>query len=350
MDEEWRTPQQQWSAGYCRKGEGVFPSNVMRPFRSAKNVHHVEYYERSHYPRGYSSRDYRFTDPQSWSRKRPERPGAEPTNQGDDIAGIIYEVGEGVSEYKPGDRVAALHDLQEPGGSYSEYAWAWAYTTFPLAPHVSYEGLPPPFMPLPDGKATPLVIYGGSSAVGSYAIQLAQRSNIHPVICIAGRASDHVERLIDRSKGDAIIDYRQGAEAVVAGIKAALKGATLNYALDAVAADGSGESICQVLEPKGKVTFVLNNSLDDEVLKHVQSSVTWVHEVHSVDRLHDFGFVFFRYIAKGLEEGWFKAQPHEVIPGGLSGIQKGLSLLKDGSVSAKKYVFKIADTPGYGRS
>lgn len=61
-------------------------------------------------------------------------------NQGDDIAGFVVEVGEGVSEFKPGDRVAAFHEMTKPGGSYAEYALSWAYTTFPLAPHVSFEG------------------------------------------------------------------------------------------------------------------------------------------------------------------------------------------------------------------
>lgn len=31
-----------------------------------------------------------------------------------------------------------------------------------------------------------------------------------------------------------------------------------------------------------------------------------------------------------LEEGWFKGQPQEVVPGGLGGIQSALERLKDG--------------------
>jgi hypothetical protein len=79
--------------------------------------------------------------------------------------------------------------------------------------------LPEPWLPASEGQKTPLVIYGASSAVGSYALQYAVKSNIHPIITIAGRAQAHVEKFIDRSKGDTIIDYRSGDEAVVKGIK-----------------------------------------------------------------------------------------------------------------------------------
>ena len=61
-------------------------------------------------------------------------------NQGDDISGVIHEVGEGVSEFKVGDRVAAFHEMQAPGGSYAEYAVSWEHTTLRLPPKISFEG------------------------------------------------------------------------------------------------------------------------------------------------------------------------------------------------------------------
>ena len=64
------------------------------------------------------------SNPKDW--KVPEwMPDAAPTNQGDDIAGTIHAVGEGVEEFRKGDRVAAFHQMLEPGGSYAEYAVAW---------------------------------------------------------------------------------------------------------------------------------------------------------------------------------------------------------------------------------
>ncbi len=61
-------------------------------------------------------------------------------NQGDDIAGVVHEVGENVYEFKPGDRVAAFHEMMTPGGSYAEYAVAWQHTTFHIPEHTSFEG------------------------------------------------------------------------------------------------------------------------------------------------------------------------------------------------------------------
>lgn len=64
--------------------------------------------------------------------------------------------------------------------------------------------------------------------------------------------------MIDTSKGDAIVDYRKGDEAVVQGIKDALKGQKLEYAYDAISEKGSAKNIAGALDPKtGKATFVL---------------------------------------------------------------------------------------------
>ncbi|KAK0830635.1 hypothetical protein LTR03_015806, partial [Friedmanniomyces endolithicus] len=62
-----------------------------------------------------------------------------PVNQGDDISGIVHAVGANVSEFRPGDRVAAFHEMMKPGGSYAEYALSWAYTTFRLPEKTTFE-------------------------------------------------------------------------------------------------------------------------------------------------------------------------------------------------------------------
>lgn len=66
-------------------------------------------------------------------------------NQGDDIAGLVHEVGNGVYEFKTGDRVAALHETRQPspllpGGSFAEYAVSWAYSTFHLPSTTAFQG------------------------------------------------------------------------------------------------------------------------------------------------------------------------------------------------------------------
>lgn len=196
----------------------------------------------------------------------------------------------------------------------------------------------------PASTPIPLVVYGASSAVGSYVLQLASRANIHPLICVAGRAQAHVEQFIDRSKGDAIIDYRKGDAAVSEGIKAALKGQKLEYAFDAVSEKNSYQNICKVLEPTGKITLVLPGKDYSDIPEGVQRSTTKVGDVHGSQK--DLGFVYSRLITRGLQEGWFKAQPQEIVPGGLGGIESALERLKDGTASAVKYIFEVDKTEG----
>ena len=179
-------------------------------------------------------------------------------NQGDDIAGIVYSVGPDVTNFKPGDRVASFHEMLEPHGAFAEYAVGLEATTFHIPKNLSFEeaatvplagmtaalgmyqrlGLPLPWLPA-QGRL-PLVVYGAAGAVGAYAVKLARLSNIHPIICVAGRGIPYVETLIDRSKGDKILDYRDGNEAVVDGFRKCLKdNETLQYAFDAVSDNGS---------------------------------------------------------------------------------------------------------------
>jgi len=283
-------------------------------------------------------------------------------NSGDDIAGIVHSVGENVVEFKPGDRVASFHEMQAAGGSFAEYALGWQHSTFHIPKKTSFEeaatiplavmtaaiglhvrlGLPEPW--LATKSPIPLVVYGGSSAVGAFALKLAAHANIHPLIAVAGAGSSYVETLIDRSKGDTIIDYRKGDDAVVSGIKEALKGQKLSYAFDAVSEKGSYINISKVLDPHGSITLVLPGKEYPEIPKTAKQSLTSVGSAHGADK--DFAFIYFRFLARGLQEGWFKGHPPEVRPGGLGGIEQALKDLKEGKASAVKYVFRIAETKG----
>ncbi len=161
-------------------------------------------------------------------------------NSGDDVAGIVAAVGSSVYDFHPGDRVAALHELGAPYGAYAEYALVYDWTAFhigdvsfdraatiPMSCFMASIGLfgmlrvaPTPWAPYPKGKKMPLVIYGAASAVGAYAIKLAILMNIHPLICVAGNGIPFVQSLIGLD--DVVVDYRQGHDAVVQGMKNAL--------------------------------------------------------------------------------------------------------------------------------
>ncbi|KAF2010548.1 zinc-binding oxidoreductase-like protein ToxD [Aaosphaeria arxii CBS 175.79] len=305
------------------------------------------------------------SNPKDW--KVPQWLG-DSNNGGDDIAGIVHSVGKNVWDFKKGDRVASFHEMRTKGGSYAEYALGWSHSTFLLPNNVSFEEaatlplaamtaaiglflrlkLPQPWVPK-SADTGPLVVYGGASAVGAYAIKLAKQAGIHPIIAVAGRGIPYVEKLIDRSKGDTVIDYRQDDSKIVSDIRSALNGQKLWYAFDAVSEHGSYGNIVKVLEEKGgKITFVLPGKNYEGIPEGVEQTITSVGSTHSDAK--DFAYVWFRYLARGLAEGWFTPHPFEVVSGGLAGLQGALENLRDGKASATKYVFRIADTEGAGQS
>ncbi|KAG9248752.1 zinc-binding oxidoreductase-like protein ToxD [Calycina marina] len=304
-----------------------------------------------------------------------------PHNSGDDIAGTVEEAGANVVGFKKGDRVAAFHEITKPHGSFAEYAIAWAYTTFHLPAKISFEegstiplaamtaavglylrlGLPAPWTPTLD--ATPLIVYGGSGAVGAYAIKLAQLSNIHPIIAVAGAGADYVETLITRSEGDTIIDYRKGNDAVISGLKDALKGSPCHYAFDAVSEHNSFQNLSKVLAPESSnITVVLPGKDYSDIPQNISHSTTSVGTVHQENLYEgtpmeeefkkagiktgtkEFGFIYFNFFTRGLAEGWFSGHPYEVVPGGLGGVEKALTDLQNGKASAKKFIFNVPET------
>lgn len=148
---------------------------------------------------------------------------------------------------------------------------------------------------------------------------------------------------------------------MVSGIKDSLKKAGVEnvyYAFDAVSDHNSYINLSNVLANQGsKITLVLPGKDYSGIRESIEQSVTSVGCVHkdaASDSAEgkagiktgekDFGFAFFRLFSRGLQEGWFTPHPHEVIPGGLNGVEKGLANLREGINSATKYVFHIEDS------
>jgi NADPH2:quinone reductase len=259
--------------------------------------------------------------------------------------------------------------MGKPGGSYAEYAVAWKHTTFHIPTNVSFQeaatiplaaltsavglyvrlGLPEPWSPAKPKGPHPILVYGAASAVGAYAIQFAKLSGLHPIIGVAGRGIPFAETLIDKSKGDTIVDYRNGNDAVVQGIKDALKGEKLHYSFDGISENGSHENIAAVLDQSGSyVTHVLPpENFAPKGFKYpegIENNLTMVGSVHAADK--DFGYVWSQYFTRLLEDGRLKAHPYEERDGGLGGVGQALKDLKDGKASAVKYVFEVAKTEG----
>jgi NADPH2:quinone reductase len=121
---------------------------------------------------------------------------------------------------------------------------------------------------------------------------------------IAGKGTSYVETLLTPSKGDTIVDYRNGDDAVVSGIQAALKKAghsEVKYAFDAVSEKGSFQNISKVLAKEGsKITLVLPGADYSAIPKWISHNTTTVGTVHKDQETQgtttitgmDFGYAF----------------------------------------------------------
>ncbi|KAK5993713.1 Trans-enoyl reductase fsr4 [Cladobotryum mycophilum] len=296
-------------------------------------------------------------------------------NAGDDVAGIVEAVGENVFEFKKGDRVAGFHVMGDPAGVFAEYSIVPAHTTFHIPESTSFEEaatiplaaltaaiglfhkleLPSPWQVKDEDTNIPLVIYGASTSVGAFAIKLASASKIHPIIAVGSSTSKFVtDEYLDPSKGDALVDYtaHKSPEALVSAIKEAITKAgvpdgRVYHAFDSVSEHGSYDKILSNVlagaEDKSKRSLVAT------VLPQEGKNINGVEaDMTSVGWSHSGGFagttfsnIWSALFGRGLQQGWFKPHPHEIIPGGLDGLEEALKKLKDGKVRAKKLVGKF---------
>lgn len=58
-----------------------------------------------------------------------------------------------------------------------------------------------------------------------------------------------------------------------------------------------------------------------------------------------FAYVLFRLLGKWLSEGKTNGYPYVLLPNGRASVEEGLIQLKEGLVSAKKLIYKVADAP-----
>ncbi|RDL35318.1 SGNH hydrolase [Venustampulla echinocandica] len=276
-------------------------------------------------------------------------------NSGDDIASIVQSVGsEANSEFKPGDRVAAFHTMMSPSGSYPAatiplYAMTAALGLF------SNLDLQEPWVSTNQTRTRVreggIIVYGAASAVGAFAIKLLVHADIHPIICVAGKGISFVETLIDTAKGDTIIDYREGSDAVIRNIAAAVPGGqTCAYAYDAVSDQQSTANIAKVLDPHGHINLLWPLGEYPSLPPSIQQARFNVAVMHENKKDREFAYPWFRLFGYGLEQGWLTSHSYEVCEGGFQGVGIGLRKLMNGEASAVKYVFRVADTAALGES
>lgn len=168
----------------------------------------------------------------------PPPPGASDL-PGLEVAGEVAALGAGVKRWRIGDRVCAL----TPGGGYAEYAKVHATNVLPLPAGFTFTeaaALPETFFTVWHNvfqrgglkRGETLLVHGGSSGIGTTAIQLAKAFGAY-VITTAGSAEKCDACL--KLGADRAVDYR--TEDFVAAVKEATDGKGANVILDMVGGD-----------------------------------------------------------------------------------------------------------------
>ncbi|OUT30243.1 zinc-binding alcohol dehydrogenase [Priestia aryabhattai] len=164
-----------------------------------------------------------------------------------DVAGTIDEVGEGVVDWKKGDRVVYHGDFMKKGG-YAEYAVTTAHSisripdavTFeeaaalPTAGYTAYEAL---FRKLPMNHIQTILIHGGAGGVGGFGVQLAKNAGK----TVFSTASAHNHEYVKSLGADYVIDYRE--ENVVEKVLELTNGRGVDAVLDTVSTKNATDSL-----------------------------------------------------------------------------------------------------------
>lgn len=201
------------------------------------------------------------------------------------------------------------------------------------------------------GKGRAVVILGGSSSVGQYAIQLARLSGFEKIITNAGNAANY--KLLKSLGAHVVIDRAAGGPEEY---KAAIGDLPLEFVCDAISLKAThllGVQIVQAVSAAGGEFVSLFSTLPGVVdadaralgeLKEpkVEMKPAQVVGIGSLPALRHLSEPLFKrlggedgYIAKGL----FIPNRPRVLPGGLGALEEALALNKKG-VSGEKVVIR----------
>lgn len=276
---------------------------------------------------------------------------------GSDVAGEVVEVGKGVTRFKSGDRVTGLglglSSNRAAEGAFQAYTVLPVHLTSPIPKTLSFESasviplgistaacglfqkeyLALKFLSVPPNKATgeTVLVWGGSTSVGSNAIQLAVAAGYEVFTTASPKNFDYVKKL----GASQAWDYK--SETVVTDLIDALKGKTSAGAL--AIGDGSADPCIEIIEKsQGKKFVALANPPsgkppDGVRVKFIFGSDLKDNEVGPA--------VWADFLPKALETGSFIAAPDaQVLGKGLESIQDGMDLMIKG-MSAKKAVISL---------
>ncbi|KIM99671.1 hypothetical protein OIDMADRAFT_42719 [Oidiodendron maius Zn] len=273
---------------------------------------------------------------------------------GCDYAGIVEEVGKDVKKpFKKGDRVCGFahggNAVQLEDGAFADFQEAATLgIRMSTVGQVLYQSLKlaPPSDPV--AQPEPLLIYGGSTATGTLAIQMAKLSNYQVITT----CSPHNHDLVKSLGADAAFDYKDpnAAAEIRKFTNNKLKfvfdtisiESSANLCADAVSTEGGeNTALLQVSLPRKDINsrFALAYTLLGE------DFMFGPHKFPAQPENRAFAEQFWSLAEKLLADDKIKVHPYVVGKDGLKGVIDGLDLLRRQQVSGQKLVYNVAETP-----
>ncbi|KAL8784615.1 MAG: hypothetical protein Q9213_003870 [Squamulea squamosa] len=278
-----------------------------------------------------------------------------PTILGQDIAGEVVAVGSNVTEFKPGTRVlghaVGMATKQNKDNAFQAYTIVQTSMASEIPNQISYENaaviplglstaasglfqdgflelqLPTEPAQKPTGKT--LLIWGGSSSVGSNAIQLAVAAGYSVITTASAKNFSYARRL----GASEVFDYN--SPSIVADLLKAFQGKTIAGALDCIGGAAWGICMDVVLKSNGAKFVATTKRGFPEPPEGV--SIKSVFATTIKDN-HVGKAVYVDFLPKALKAGTFMPAPEPLIAGkGLESVQGAVDLHSKG-VSAKKVV------------
>ncbi|USP77648.1 GroES-like protein [Curvularia clavata] len=273
---------------------------------------------------------------------------------GTDVAGEVYEVGEGVTHVKKGDRVighAFSLAYQDPAhGGFQLFTKCNALVVSKIPSNISFTqasvlplgistaatllfkketlALPMSFSAPSTGKS--VLVWGGASSMGAIAIQMAAATGLKVVTTASKHNLDKMKDL----GASAAFDYNDPN--VVDDIVAALQGTEFAGVCDAIGAWEAWVPVSEKLGGRyGSVALI-----QDKVPKSIEGNAVFAVSVALADKYIG-DVVWAQWVPEALEKGTLKAVPEPLVIGkGLDAVQKGYDEQKKG-VSFRKIVIEL---------
>ncbi|KAI9147487.1 zinc-binding dehydrogenase family oxidoreductase [Paramyrothecium foliicola] len=280
---------------------------------------------------------------------------------GCDFVGKVVQTSAGVSRVKNDDVVAGLiwGGVSEGLGAYGEYTLADELISFPVPPSVSPEQastvplaactaqlalFSKDCLAIPKSSRETVLIWGGSSSVGQFAIQIAKHHGLTVFTTCSPRHHDLVKALGATNA----FDYRD--DEVSSKIREA-SGSNLRYVFDCIGNETSSELASQAISTSGGTLCTVRPGKANTEKVTSQTNVTdvlvWTaflqehrYGEHPSEDDHRLAIELFRELPELLTRGVIKPMQTRVLEG-LSEVPRGFQENRDGKISNFKIVYRL---------